>query len=457
MSDQPEARSRAPVPRVWRIGLAVVLAVTVVVAVIQLVAAPFGSHRAASGSVDAYRGLGTWVDIWDANAWADPAAAVAAMKERGVRTLFLETSNFTRESAFMFPDGVRAFVDAADEDGLSIVAWYLPGFADVNLDTERSLAAIRYRTPSGNGFDSFALDIESSQVRDPVLRTQRLLDLSSRIRASAPEGYSLGAIIPAPLGLRANRARWPGFPYRSLASLYDVFLPMTYFTWTVSGEEAVHAYTAENIDAIRVETGDPSVPIHVIGGIAGAASPLETAGFVHAVRERGILGASFYTFSRTTDGEWRALSNVAANPVESPALPVPLSFVAGLGNIPGGDRTHPKEVVYETGGQPGSWRLTYQAFDLQKGEVAIWVNWTKLKVASPTEPGAWSGTRGLLVPDAVLSDSGPNYIAFVARGAGPDWSVWGVRAVGMVPGPSPSVSPSMVLSPSPGAAASPSP
>jgi hypothetical protein len=267
--------------------------------------------RASATTLDTYGGLGTWIDIYDAS-WDDPASAVDSMKAHGVRTLYLETSNFNRHQPFVHADGVREFVDAAHAEGLSIVAWYLPSFRDVDLDLRRSLAAIRYRTPSGNGFDSFALDIESPTVRMPQARTRRLLSLSDRLRSAAGDAYPLGAIIPSPRAMQRNAAYWPHFPYRQLAERYDVFLPMTYFTWRVSGPAGARSYTTGNIHIIREETGDPSVPIHVIGGIASGASASETAGFVHAVLERGVIGASYYTFPLIRAGDWRSLSKIAA-------------------------------------------------------------------------------------------------------------------------------------------------
>lgn len=65
-----------------------------------------------------------------------------------------------------------------------------------------------------------------------------------------------------------------------------------------------------NIRLIRERTRDPSVPIHVIGGIGGAAGKAETRGFVHAVRERHPIGASYYTFPLISDPEWAELRKV---------------------------------------------------------------------------------------------------------------------------------------------------
>ena len=260
-------------------------------------------------SLEVYRGLGTWIDLYDV-AWRHPGTAIRRMRFRGVETLYLETSNFSRGRMMVFPDGVRRFLDAAHRNGVTVVAWYLPGLRDLALDVQRSLGAIRYRTPLGNAFDSFALDIESDAVARPVHRTRRLLSLSGRLRAAVGSSYALGAIIPSPRRLQADVLYWPHFPYQRLADVYDVFLPMTYFTFRVSGRFGARWYTAGNIDIVRQETGDRSVPIHVIGGIGGDATKAETAGFVDAVRGRRAIGGSYYTFPITRPDDWSKLERL---------------------------------------------------------------------------------------------------------------------------------------------------
>jgi hypothetical protein len=261
-----------------------------------------------------FQGLGVWVDVYDQQAWADPAAAVSDMAAHGVKTLYLETSNDKRNQAFVFPDGVASFVDAAAADGVQIVAWYLPGFADVGLDRTRSLAAIRYRTPAGNAFTGFALDIESPDVKNPAVRTRRLMAITDTLRVKAGPTYPLGAIIPSPKMMLVNPAYWPGFPFERVAAAYDAFLPMTYFTYRASGEAGARNYAAACIRLLRHRVGSDLVPIHLIGGIAQDATTEETRGFVAAVQQAGILGASYYTWPGITQDQWGALARVPSHP-----------------------------------------------------------------------------------------------------------------------------------------------
>jgi hypothetical protein len=254
-----------------------------------------------------YRGLGTWIDIYDDEAWRHPSRAVRSMAARGVRTIYLQTSNFHRNRPFVHRGGVEAFLDAAHRHGLAVVAWYLPGLRDVELDLHRALRAIALQTGAGERFDSFALDIESSEVRRPDARTNRLLLLSERMRLAVGPRYPLGAIVASPRRMRSDPGYWPGFPWRDLATTFDVFLPMTYYTYRVSGRADAAWYTAKNVLIIRQETAGMNVPIHVIGGISFDATGPETRGFVDTILDRDVIGASYYTFPGISAEQWDAL------------------------------------------------------------------------------------------------------------------------------------------------------
>ena len=256
-----------------------------------------------------YEGLGTWIDIYDTEVWEHPVHAVRSMSAHGIRTIYLQSSNYNRNRPFVHPDGVEAIIDAAHRRGIEVVAWYLPGFRDLPLDLHRAIRTIGFETRRGNRFDSFALDIESSEVRRSSLRTTRLLRMSAAIRRAAGADYPLGAIMASPDRLvRTDPRFWPGFPWRRLADTYDVFLPMTYYTYRVKGPRAAAWYTAQNVQIIRQQTSGMQVPIHVVGGISFDATGPETQGFVHTVLERDVIGASYYTFPGITLDQWKALS-----------------------------------------------------------------------------------------------------------------------------------------------------
>jgi hypothetical protein len=408
---------------------------TVLAVALLAVAIPTaGGKAAADRNLEPFRGLGAWVDIFEDRAWRRPEKAVADMAGHGVRTLYLQTSNYTQARSIARPEGVARFLTAAHRRGMDVVAWYLPSFAKLGRDLQRSTAAIGFRSASGERFDAFALDIEASILGPPSERTKRLLKLSRRIRARAGTGYPLGAVIPSPVGIGLNKGYWPSFPYAGLAGIYDAFVPMGYFTYHVNGAAKVHAETARNIEIIREETGDPTIPIHMIGGVADKASGAEVEAFVQAVREHGLLGASLYNWSLTRDHDWAPLENIPVNPTQFPALPLPVPFAGAVGNVPGEDRTHPKEVVYRTGPITGARTLAFEAYDIQADEVHVWINWQLLSpvtVPPLAGPSAWEAADPVAIPDELLLNSRDNVIAFVAAGDHPDWNEWGVRAVSL--------------------------
>jgi hypothetical protein len=265
----------------------------------------------AQPDLSAYSGLGTWIDIYRPQAWQAPAATAAGIAARGAGTLFLQTGNYRQRTDLVRPEGLAELIEAAHAQGLQVVAWYLPSFASPSRDLRRSLAAIRFRTPRGEGFDSFALDIEASVVKPAARRSARVLSLAAVLRAAVGPGYPLGAIIPSPRGMDLKPKYWPGFPYTGLARSFDVFMPMGYFTYRYKTASASGAYTAANVELLRARTGDDGLAVHAVGGLAGAATVAQVRAFATAAAQEGALGASLYDYATTKPAQWRALSAAA--------------------------------------------------------------------------------------------------------------------------------------------------
>jgi hypothetical protein len=389
---------------------------------------------AASAPVFCYRGLGTWVDMYDARAWNNPTAAVKDMKSHGVRTLYLETANYHNpagSSTIFRPADAGRLVEAAHAQGIKVVAWYLPGFKDPVKDWKRTKAALDFKSAGGQKFDSFTLDIEASIVKSVGTRNARLLALSKRIRAYVGRKYPLGACTPSPAGMAMHTSYWPGFPFKALAGIYDVFVPMGYYTYHGDGYANAYKDTRDNIRIIREKTGKSTVPVHVIAGDGAKSSATETTAYVRALRENGALGGSMYDWATTSDASWKALQNVRCNPRQSIALPRALPFATPMGYC-GAERTHPKEVFYQTGGQAGDRVLRFKLFDAQAGEVRLLVNWEDLGPLAAGPAQAWSELRSVTIPASALKPKTRNVIGFVARGDYPSWQRWGVRDVTLV-------------------------
>ncbi len=255
-------------------------------------------------SIAPYRKLGAWIDMYDKGPWLYPSRAIAEMAERGVNTVYIETANFRKpkKTPLYKPEKLAEMVDAAHEANIKVVAWYLPSFKKLERDLRRALAALDFTTELGNTFDSFALDIESTEVGDIAKRNARFAELAENLRAYAGPNYAMAAIVPD-----ATSTYWPDFPYSTVDEYFDVFMPMGYFTYRVKGERAVRRYTTLNIETIRTATDDPNARIHPIGGIAGDTGRKDVKGFVKAARKGAAIGGSLYDFPITREREWRAL------------------------------------------------------------------------------------------------------------------------------------------------------
>ena len=270
------------------------------------------ASASAAPSLDPYRGLGTWVDIYDDPQFAAPETTVARIAARGVRTIYLETGNFKQATDLVRPDRLSRFLDAAHANGIAVVAWYLPGFRAGGRDLRRSLAAIRFRSAGGQAFDSFALDIEDGAVRPVSRRNRRLMDLSQRLRAALGPDYALGAIIPNPRGMELRRDYWQPFPYAQLAGVYDLFVPMVYSTYRGDGAAVVTRDVTRSMTILRTATWRPDQPVHLIGGLGDDMSAAEARAFARNVATLRPMGWSLYDFSVTSPSAWAALRSLDA-------------------------------------------------------------------------------------------------------------------------------------------------
>lgn len=271
-------------------------------------------------TLEPHQGLGAWVDAFD---WSHALGGetpvvdeddLVAMADLGIQTVYLQTSHLgVPDQVVLERERVEALIDTAHDNGMSVVAWYLPTLVDIDVDLERLLSSAELDV------DGLAVDIESTVVDDPAERNARLLDLSAELRAALPDRV-IGAITPSAVHLQVvNPDYWPDFPWTEVAQTYDLILPMTY--WSIRRPEwrDGNRYVGENIDRIHAATGDPDFPLHVIGGIADEATVEQVQGMLDAIEARdGVIGASLYDWATSSPEQWAVLSPLRdRNPAES--------------------------------------------------------------------------------------------------------------------------------------------
>jgi len=258
-----------------------------------------------------FRGLGTWVDIYDGALFAAPEQTASRIAARGVKVVWVETANDRSAVDVVRPAELGRLVDSLHARGIRVVAWYLPGHVNHGRDIRRSLAMLSFRTTTGQGFDGVALNIESTRLRNVAVRSRRAVDLARRLRTAA--GETPLAIVPFnPRGLERRPSTWPRFPWADLAAISDAFAPMVYTGGAFKGFDATYGYVTRALRLLRAQTGNPDVQIHVAGGVADRLGPEELAGFVAAVSDDGgVLGVSLYDWATTRPAAWRALKPVS--------------------------------------------------------------------------------------------------------------------------------------------------
>lgn len=272
-----------------------------------------------------YRGLGTWADAYDFSPQYQPDGAPAPvgpgsvddMAAVGVKTLYLQAAKDDVRSPGLLvnPEILGPMLARAHTLNIKVVAWYLPKFYDLDSDMARLLAMRDFRF-EGHGFDGIGLDIEwRKDVPDHVERNVRLVELSRRLRA-AMGGAALSAIPPPPVVMEVvNPNYWPGFPWRELAPLYDVWMPMAYWTFRsqASGYRDGYRYTEENVRRMRTNLGLPDAPVHPIGGTDNRSTDEDYRGFVRASHETRSIGGSIYDFRTTPSHVWEILRGSPAD------------------------------------------------------------------------------------------------------------------------------------------------
>ena len=253
---------------------------------------------------DPYRGLGTWADVFDWSYTYAPnpppftLAAVDHMADVGVQTLYLQGAHAEDDTDVLERGRLEAIITRAHLRGLRVVGWYLPDLTDIDNDLRHLLAIAQLRV------DGLAVDIESSSVRDVSARNTALIALSDRLRARLPD-WVLSAIVPAPVALdEIPTGYWPNFPWMQLANDYDLWQPMSYWTFRSEPWRDAFAYTTGNIDRIRSHIGQPRAIVHPIGGIADGTTVDDVDGLERACAQRGCIGASLYDYETTDDSLW---------------------------------------------------------------------------------------------------------------------------------------------------------
>jgi hypothetical protein len=248
------------------------------------------------------RGLGMWCTP-AVLAATPPAVLVAAAVKNHVTHLYVEVAGSNR---FYGPHSLDALLPVAHRAHIAVLAWVYPYLDNLPHDVDIALTVARYVTPSGDRPDGLAADVEQ-QMGEPYVRAySQILRARLGLRvlmaiATYPPQTSLGRV----------------YPFQTVARSWDLIVPMDY--WHVArrsySESEAYRYVATSITDIQQLSGNPAVPVEVLGQMFdvygdGQHSPsaAEIRGAIRAALSGHATGISFFEWNHATPGEWDALT-----------------------------------------------------------------------------------------------------------------------------------------------------
>ena len=288
-------------------------------------------HPAAPRTTASYEGLGAWVDGFD---YSPPYSASGVpplvpaslndMAEAGVQTLYLQSGRLDDRSPELLEDPwlLTEFLMRADQLDIDVVAWYLPKWTEDTTDLDHLTAAHNFDV-LGYRFDGVAVDIEWNQDGlDVEERNRRFVQLSRSLRLQTG-GDPIGAIVLPPVQTEViNPSLWPNFPWADIAGLYDVWLPMAYWSFRTDPYGDGYRYNEESVRRLRSNLSDESALVHSIGGI-GAQLDTPPAGtepylanvdqldaFARSLADTEAIGGSIYDWLTLDEAGRREMADL---------------------------------------------------------------------------------------------------------------------------------------------------
>ena len=107
-----------------------------------------------------------------------------------------------------------------------------------------------------------------------------------------------------------------------------------------------------------------------------------------------------------------------------------LPYSGEVGYFKKGSKINPNEATFAFDGQPGDLSISYEVYDIDhEKELQVLLNGTKIHDEPIAVNNNWSTMRTLLLPDALVHDTGVNMITFDNTQNPPNRWYWGVRNI----------------------------
>jgi hypothetical protein len=260
---------------------------------------------------------------------SSPAYIVRAAVQQGLTTLYVEVAS--SRAGFYGASGLAALLPVAHQAGVHVIAWIYPYLADIPGDVAMTVAAARYRAPSGDRPDGVLADLEEN-MREADVRAYSQVT-RALLRGNQPMGI---ATFPPQQG--------PGksYPFRTVARSWDVIVPMDYWhtQHRAYSEAESYDFVARSITLIRAASGNPRQAVAPLGQAYnkwedGVDSPsaAEIRGAMRAARDGGAIGVSFFEWNHATPEQWGAIG-AGARSFDTQGRRAPA--LSGAGEAPAG-------------------------------------------------------------------------------------------------------------------------
>ncbi|MGK2948815.1 MAG: hypothetical protein ACSLFP_09590 [Acidimicrobiales bacterium] len=242
-------------------------------------------------------GKGMWIWKPELTEGGDAAAIVAKAQQIGLTHLYVRTGSSVQ--GFHGAEFLDRILPVAHAAGIAVYGWDFPYFRDIGADIDRSLTAIRYRTPDGHGIDGFVPDIET-QSEGTNLSADNARSFSEGLRAAVGPDYTLLVAVPRPSSAMVGGR----YPYDAVVGPYDAIIPMVYWlnrqpdTDVTGAIEWLSRYGKPIIPVGQAYDGAPE------GGRPGPPPADEIRRFLAAAAEGGATGVSFWSWQHASDEIW---------------------------------------------------------------------------------------------------------------------------------------------------------
>lgn len=259
---------------------------------------PPPAPRLEAAAAAALSGKGMW--IWQPH--RTEAGSVDAIVRRAVAARLTALWVRVGDSRDGFYGGsfVASLVPAAHQHGLAVIGWGFPYLYDPVADAGWTIAALAWRTPSGDQLDGWSADIETAS-EGTALSAKRAAVYLGLVRPAA-HGRPLVATVFPPTDYW-----WARYPYRAMAPYVDAFAPMLYWGCREPGDAAAAAIRRLSPLAAVTVIGQ-AYDMAPEGGRVGAPTGAEISRFLDVARRGGATGASFWDWQAMNNDEWAALS-----------------------------------------------------------------------------------------------------------------------------------------------------